>query len=98
MERFMRDWGDFLESSGGAGNEKDARQEAGHGVFLMRGFERKRAIGFVALAGRLQHSVVDQRCGHIKLGVRVHFLSFLVCVFRFPLLEFRHGAKYSIGI
>jgi hypothetical protein len=64
----------------------------------LRGFERKRAVGFVALAGSLQHSVGEQRCGHFKLGVSVHFISFLVCAFRFPLLEFRHGAKYSIGI
>jgi hypothetical protein len=34
VERFMRDWGDFLESSGGAGNEKDARQVSG--VFVER--------------------------------------------------------------
>jgi hypothetical protein len=33
-----------------------------------------------------------------KLGVSVHFLSFLVCECRFHLLESRHGAKYSIGI
>ena len=64
----------------------------------LRGFERKRAVGFVALAGMPQHSVSEQRCGHIKLGVRVHFLSFLVCACRFHLLDFWHGAKYSIGI
>jgi hypothetical protein len=52
----------------------------------LRGFERKRAVGFVALAGSLQHSVGEQRCGHFKLGVSVHFISFLVCAFRFPLL------------
>jgi hypothetical protein len=94
----MRDWGDFLESSGGAGNEKDARQVSGHCVFLnvrisLRGFERKRAV-----AGRPQHSVSAQRYRHIKLGVSVHFLSFLVCTPRFHLLESRYGAKYSIGI
>ena len=33
VERFMRDWGDFLESSGGAGNEKDARQVSGGAFF-----------------------------------------------------------------
>jgi hypothetical protein len=33
-----------------------------------------------------------------KLGVSVHFLSFLVCARRFHLLESRYGAKYSIGI
>jgi hypothetical protein len=64
----------------------------------LRGFEWKRAVGFVALAGMPQHSVSEQRCGHFKLGVSVHFLSFLVCTRRFHLLDFRHGAKYSIGI
>jgi hypothetical protein len=47
-------WGDFLESSGGAGNEKDARQVSGHCVFLN---VRISLRGFVALAGRPQHSV-----------------------------------------
>jgi DNA-binding NtrC family response regulator len=38
-------------------------------------------------------SVVEE-----KLGVRVHFLSLLVCALRLHLMESLHGTKYSIGI
>jgi hypothetical protein len=102
-------WGDFLESSGGAGNEKDARQVSG--VFVERkNFPHKsdgRASWCLLYNFRLAAQLLPEGLNttlfprerrRTKLGVRVHFLSFLVCARRFHLLDFRHGTKYSIGI
>jgi hypothetical protein len=101
--------GDFLESSGGAGNEKDARQLTG--VFFERKNFPHKCEGHASwcllcnfrLAAQLLPEVLNTTLSpkerrRTKLGVSVHFLSFLVCASLFHLLESRHGAKYSIGI
>jgi hypothetical protein len=102
-------WGDFLESSGGAGNEKDARQVSG--VFVERKNFPRKSDGHASwcllcnfrLAAQLLPEVLNttltpKERRRTKLGVRVHFLSLLVCARRFHLLDFRYGTKYSIGI
>jgi hypothetical protein len=65
-------WGDFLESSGGAGNEKDARQVSG-GVCrkeklsaqvrwpCVMVFALQFSFGSSALAGRPQHNAIPKR-------------------------------------
>jgi hypothetical protein len=102
-------WGDFLESSGGAGNEKDARQVSG-GVCRKEKLSaqgRRPCVVVSPCIFRLAAELLPEGLNttlsprerrRTKLGVRVHFLSFLVCARRFHLLEFLHGTKYSIGI